>query len=136
MKSSPATSSSRGAKRIDARSAFTLAEVLAALTFMAVVIPVTIEGVHVANRAGVVAQRKTVATRIAERVLNESLVGSQTQSAGRNGTVPEAGVDYRWTVRQTIWPEDAMRLVTAEVLFNVQGQELDVRVSTLVGNER
>ena len=133
MKLSPATSSSRGAKR---HGAFTLAEVLAALTFMAVVIPVAIEGVHVANRAGVVAQRKSVATRIAERVLNESLVGSQTQSAGRNGTVQESGIDYRWTVRQTIWPEDAMRLVTAEVLYNVQGQEHDVRVSTLVGNER
>jgi len=133
MKLSPATSSSRGVKRL---GAFTLAEVLAALTFMAVVIPVAIEGVHVANRAGVVAQRKTVATRIAERVLNESLVGSQTQSAGRNGTVQESGIDYRGTVRQTIWPEDAMRVVTAEVLFNVQGRELDVRLSTLVGNER
>lgn len=133
MKLQPATSNSRGARR---PAAFTLAEVLAALTFMAVVIPVAIEGLRVANRAGVVAQRKTVAARIAERVLNESLVGSQTQSAGRNGTVQESGIDYRWTVRQTIWPEDAMRLVTAEVLYNVQGQEHDVRVSTLVGNER
>lgn len=133
MKLQPATSRSRGARRL---GAFTLAEVLAALTFMAVVIPVAIEGLRVANRAGVVAQRKTVAARIAERVLNESLVGSQTQSAGRNGTVQESGIDYRWTVRQTIWPEDAMRLVTAEVLYNVQGQEHDVRVSTLVGNER
>ena len=133
MKSSPATSRSRDARRF---GAFTLAEVLAALAFMAVVIPVAIEGVHVANRAGVVAQRKSVAARIAERVLNESLVGSQSQSAGRNGMVQESGIEYRWTIRHTIWPEDAMRLVTAEVLYNVQGQEHDVRVSTLVGNER
>lgn len=133
MKSSPATSRSRDARRL---GAFTLVEVLAALTFMAVVIPVAIEGVHVANRAGVVAQRKSVAARIAERVLNESLVGSQTQSAGRNGTVQESGIEYRWTIRHTIWPEDSMRLVTAEVRYNVQGQEHDVRVSTLVGNER
>ena len=133
MKSSPATSRSRDARRL---GAFTLAEVLAALAFMAVVIPVAIEGVHVANRAGVVAQRKSVAARIAERVLNESLVGSQSQSAGRSGTVQESGIEYRWTIRHTIWPEDAMRLVTAEVLYNVQGQEHDVRVSTLVGNER
>lgn len=133
MKLQPATSKSPDARRL---GAFTLAEVLAALTFMAVVIPVAIEGLQIANRAGVVAQRKSVAARIAERVLNESLVGSQSQSAGRNGTVPESGIDYRWTIRHTIWPEDSMRMVTAEVLFNVQGREHDVRVSTLVGNER
>ena len=133
MKFKPATSKSPVARRL---GAFTLAEVLAALTFMAVVIPVAIEGLQIANRAGVVAQRKSVAARVAERVLNESLVGSQSQSAGRNGVVQESGIDYRWTIRHTIWPEDSMRLVTAEVLFNVQGREHDVRVSTLVGNER
>lgn len=133
MKFKPATSKSRDARRC---AAFTLAEVLAALTFMAIVIPVAIEGLHVANRAGVVAQRKTAAARVAERVLNESLLGSQSQSMGRNGTVEEAGIEYRWTIRHTLWPEDAMRMVTAEVIFNVQGQPHDIRVSTLVGNER
>ena len=35
------------------QAAFTLVEVLAALTFMAIVVPVAIQGVRVANRAGV-----------------------------------------------------------------------------------
>src|SRR5436190_13357159 len=54
-----------------ATGAFTLAEVLAALAFMAIVIPVAVNGLRVANLAGQVGQRKAVAARIAERVLNE-----------------------------------------------------------------
>ena len=129
MKFKPATSKSRDARW---HGAFTLAEVLAALTFMAIVIPVAIEGLHIANRAGVVAQRKTIAARVAERVLNEALIGSQSQA--RNGVVQEGSMDYRWSIRQTTWPEDTMRVVTAEVVFFVQGQEHDVRLSTLVSN--
>ena len=126
--------SSHSVKRT--RAAFTLAEVLAALMFMAIVIPVAIEGLHIANRAGVVAQRKTVATRVAENALNEALVSSQSQGGARNGVVQEGAVDYRWSIRYSIWPEDSMRVVTAEVLYLVQGHEHDVRLSTLVGNER
>lgn len=133
MKFKPATSRSPATRRI---GAFTLAEVLAALTFMAIVIPVAIEGLHIANRAGVVAQRKTAAARVAERVLNEALVASQSQASARNGVVQEGPIDYRWSIRYTTWPEDTMRLVTAEVLFQVQGQEHDVRLSTLVSNSQ
>jgi len=131
MKFNPATGKLPGAKRL---RAFTLAEVLAALTFMAIVIPVALEGLHVANRAGVVAQRRTAAARVAERVLNEALVVSQSQAGARNGVVKEGPIEYRWSIRYTTWPEDRMRLMTAEVLFDVQGQEHDVRLSTLVSN--
>ena len=133
MKFKPAPSRTPVARRT---GAFTLAEVLAALTFMAIVIPVAIQGLHIANRAGVVAQRKTVAVRVAENALNEAIVSSQSQGGARNGVVQEGAVDYRWSVRYSIWPEDSMRVVTAEVLYLVQGQEHDVRLSTLVSNER
>ena len=50
--------------------AFTLAEILAALVFMAILIPVAMEGLSVASRVGVTAARKTEAALVAERVLN------------------------------------------------------------------
>ena len=59
------------------QAGFTLAEVLAALLFMAVVIPVAVDGLRVASRASVLGQRKAVAARIAESVLNEQVVASQ-----------------------------------------------------------
>jgi prepilin-type N-terminal cleavage/methylation domain-containing protein len=113
---------------------FTLAEVLAALAFMAIVIPVAVEGLRVASLAGQVGQRKAVAARIAERVLNERVVTSQTQTAAQRGVVQDGVQQYQWSLRSELWPEDAMRLVTVEVTFPVQGQTYDVRLSTLMDN--
>src|ERR1019366_4127245 len=51
-------------------SAFTLAEVLAALLFLAIVIPTAVEALHIASLAGEVAARKGAAARVADRILN------------------------------------------------------------------
>src|SRR5438132_14108719 len=111
-----------------ARAAFTLAEVLAALAFMAIVIPVAVEGLRIANLAGQVGQRKAVAARVAERVLNELVVNGQFRSAIQSGTVQEGVQPYQWSMRAETWPMDAMRLVTVQVNFPVQGRDYDVRL--------
>ena len=116
------------------RAAFTLAEVLAALAFMAIVIPVAVEGLRIANLAGQVGQRKATAARIAERVMNELYVTGQLRSATSRGVVQEGTEQYEWNLRSSVWPVDAMREVTVEVKFLVQGRDYDVRLSTLVDN--
>ena len=115
-----------------ARAAFTLAEVLAALAFMAIVIPVAVEGLRIANLAGEVGQRKAVAARIAERVLNEWTIGSRMQGTAQNGTIQEGTVQYRWSIRSAVWSEDTMNLVTVLVTYPAQGRDYDVRLNTLV----
>src|SRR5438128_5510794 len=114
------------------RPAFTLVEVLAALAFMAIVIPVTVEGLRIANLAGQVGERKVTAARIAERVLNEVIVTGQLRGAIQNGVVLEGAQQYQWSIRSEPWPADAMVLVTVQVIFPVQGRGYDVRLSTLV----
>jgi type II secretory pathway pseudopilin PulG len=114
--------------------AFTLAEVLAALAFMAIVIPVAVEGLRVANLAGQVGQRKVVAARVAERVLNEWVANSQAQGAAQTGVIQEGTQEYRWNLRVQVWNQDTMRQVTVEVLYTVQGQSYDVHVNTLMSN--
>lgn len=121
--------------RSGGRAAFTLAEVLAALAFMAIVIPVAIEGVRLASLAGQVGLRKGVATRIAEHVLNDWVVQGQSQSgpsSNLRGTLQEGAHDYTWSIRTQPWNQDTMRLATAEVLFVIQGRPYDVQISTLV----
>jgi type II secretory pathway pseudopilin PulG len=115
---------------------FTLAEVLAALAFMAIVIPVAIEGLRIANLAGQVGQGKGAALRVAERVLNEQIIGSQLGSRAANGTAQEGLREYRWQVRTESWPEDTMNLVTVQVTYKVQEQDYDVFLSTLMGSTR
>ena len=111
---------------------FTLAEVLAALVFLAIVIPVVIQGLHIASLAGEVAERKGAAIRVAERMLNESLLtGNWTQSS-QKGTVIEGARQFSWTLRNENWSENPMRLVTVEVGYTAQGKEYSVKLSTLV----
>ena len=116
-----------------ARAGFTLAEVLAALLFMAIVIPVAVQWLHVASRAGSVSVRKAVAARLAENKLNELVVTRQWEAAAQKGTIQEGLQTYSWQLQTEPWAEDgAMRLVTVHVTVPVQGQDYDVHVSTLV----
>jgi type II secretory pathway pseudopilin PulG len=111
--------------------AFTLVEVLAALLFMAIVIPVAMHGITVASRAGSLGQRKGTAMRIAERVLNEMIVTGQTTSGVGSGSVTEGDISYPWTMKSSPWTEDAMTQMTVTVSFDVQGSTYDVSASTL-----
>jgi type II secretory pathway pseudopilin PulG len=118
------------------RGGFTLAEVLAAMLFMAVVIPVALEGLSIASRAGEVAVRKGEAALVAERVLNECLVATNWNQAVQSGTVRQGIRDFRWTLRNEPWNEDftrpEMRLLSVEVIFTAQGRDCVARLSTLV----
>lgn len=117
-------------------SAFTLAEVLAALVFMAILIPVALEGLHIASRAGEVAARKSEAALVAEKVLNESIVTTNWNTTVQNGTVRQGNRDFRWTLRNDPWDKDpnqtVIRLLSAEVVFSAQGRDYSMRMSTLV----
>jgi prepilin-type N-terminal cleavage/methylation domain-containing protein len=117
------------------RSGFTLAEVLAALLLLAIVIPVALQGLRVASTAGEVGQRKMVAARIGNKVLNELKVTGQLQNTGQTGVVQDHGISYRWTVKNQGWTEDTlsqMILATLTVSFPVEGKNYDIHLSTLV----
>ena len=124
------TTSPAGAKS-RAAGGFTLAEVLAALVFMAIVIPVAVEAVRVASQAGQVGARKAVAARIAERVMNEWLATSGMQQASQTGSIDEGIHHFDWNMRTETWSKDAMSVVTVQVKYKVQGRDYDVNVSTL-----
>lgn len=123
--------STPAANRRRREAGFTLAEVLAALFFMALVIPVAVEALHIASQTGSTAQRKDEASRVAQTVLNENVL---TGNWGQNtrGTVRRNGHEYQWQLRNETWQLDAMQLVTAEVVFSAGDRHGSVRMSTLV----
>jgi type II secretory pathway pseudopilin PulG len=125
-----------GARR--ANAGFTLAEVMAALVFMAIVIPVALEGLSIATRAGEVAARKSDAALVAERVLNESLVNTNWNQSSQSGSLRQGIQDFRWTLRNDPWSGDReqtlTRLLTVEVAFAAQGKDYSVRLSTLAND--
>jgi len=114
---------------------FTLAETLAAMLFMAIVIPVAVRGVMLANRAGVVAERKRVAAELADRLLVETIVTQQWMDGSQEGDFGDELPGYRWVLEDEAWDEDTMREISVRVLFTVQGTEYDVSLSTLVAED-
>ena len=116
---------------------FTLAEVLAALLLMAIVIPVAIAALRVASLSGEVAERKAAAERIADRVLNEAVVTMPAGAFSPSGVVKENSRPFRWTLHRETWPviltsTSTVQVLTANVAFAAQGHEYDVQLSTLV----
>jgi hypothetical protein len=124
---------SRPAGRTDA--AFTLAEVLAALLFLAIVIPTAVEALHVASLAGEVAARKSEAARVADRVLNESLVTTNWTGGLQSGTVTEGILNFQWKLTSQNWPQDSMELLAVEVTYSAQGKDYTVHLSTLANSQ-
>ena len=109
---------------------------MAALVFMAILIPVALEALSVASRAGEVATRKSEAALVAERILNEQLITSNWNAAVQNGTVHQGNLDFRWARRNEPWTADpnqnTMRQLSVEVTFAARGQDYSVKMATLV----
>jgi len=99
---------------------------------MAIVIPVTVQGIRVASLAGQVSERKAVAARVADRALNELLLNSSSFSGVQSGTVKEGPTEYQWNSQIETWSVEPMSLVTVRVRYLVQGQEYDLQLSTLL----
>jgi len=131
VKGGARTRSLIGNRKSAIENGFTLAEVLAALLFLAIVIPTAVEALHVASLAGEVAARKGEAARVADRILSESLVTTNWSSGMQNGTVTEGILDFQWKLTSQNWPSDAMQLLTAEVTYSAQGKDYSVKLSTL-----
>jgi Tfp pilus assembly protein PilV len=127
---------SRANTRSRSTVGFTLAEVLAALLFMAIVIPAAMEGMHVASLAGTVAARKGEAARVAQRLLVENLVNTNSSQSAQSGTVTEGLRQFNYTMRSDPWNRDpsqnVIRQLSVEVKFTAQNRDYSVRMSTLV----
>jgi len=114
------------------------------MMFLAIVIPVAVEALHVSTLAGEVAARKGAAARIADRILNESLVTTNWTGGGQSGTVSEGGLDFKWTLATQSWPQGPaqtltpqsgppvpMQMLSVKVDFPAQGRDYSVTLNTL-----
>lgn len=109
------------------------------MVFMAIVVPVAMHGLQIASRAGAVAERKGVATRLADQILNELVVSGNWRTAGSSARLglewQDYEKDYQYRTFNEAWSEDSMmRLISVEVYYQVQSKDFQVRLSTLMCN--
>jgi type II secretory pathway pseudopilin PulG len=112
--------------------AFTFVEILAAMLFLGILMPVVIGALQVSNRAAVVSERTAVAGQLAENKLAELLLDAGWTTASGSGDFGADWPGYRWEITKADWANGTMTELQLAVLFNVQSQEHDVRLSTLV----
>ena len=113
---------------------FTLVELLVSLALMAVIVPVIYKGLQLATLAGEVSERKALAARVAERVLNDAIVTSQAQSA-TSGVEKAGPYQFRWTLKDEPWSQlgSQVALSTAGAVNNsVVNQSLIHQLSVIV----
>lgn len=111
---------------------FTLVEILAALTFLGILIPVVVAALLVGSRAATVSERSTIAMQLGENRLNEIMLGNAWAAEASRGDFGEQWPGYRWELSAAAWETSTMTELTLDVFYPVQGQEQDVRLTTLV----
>lgn len=117
-----------------ARSAFTFVEVLAAMVFMGILVPVIVSALTLSNRTSIMAERSASAVQLAENRLSELIPGKAWSSAQTKGDCGTDWPGYRWEMTKDSWQSGKMTELTMHVFYAVQGQEHEVRVSTLVSD--
>ena len=98
---------------------------------MAIVIPTAIHGTQIASRAGIAAQRKSVALRLADGLLEQLIVENSWASSSQNGSFGEGTEGYQWKISSEGWGNGDLSLVSVEVSYLVQGRTYSVTLSTL-----
>jgi prepilin-type N-terminal cleavage/methylation domain-containing protein len=133
------------------RHGFTLVEVLAALALMAAVLPVVVRGMGLASMGGEVAQRKAIAMRVAERVLNETIVTGRWNMSSQQSSEQVGNLQLKYTVRNEPWSslssavgintanglnqsfvnQNNLHVISVDVSYPVRGQTFAVHLSTI-----
>lgn len=99
---------------------------------MAILIPIVLEGISIANKAGIASSRQNTASFMGNNLMNELVLNNQWQSAGGSGDFGPEYPGYSWQLSQEAWPEDVMVVLHLDVIYPVQGQTRGLRLSTLI----
>jgi len=110
-------------------------ETLAAMLFMAIVMPVAIQGLLLASEMGSTAKMKRQAALLADQVLAEAVATESWRSGDETGDFGEDWPGFAWELTSEAWSEDTMRLVTVRVDCTVRGEPRSEQLSTLALDE-
>lgn len=114
------------------RKAFTLIEVLAALTLTAIILPVAMRGISLATATAGEAKRRMEAASLAEGKLAELLVTGDWRRAGLSGDFGEDRPGYGWEAEVADYDEPEVRQLTVSVNWTARSRKRELSLTTLV----
>ena len=115
---------------------FTIVEVLATMSLMAIVLPVLSDAVCTATRSASDARRRTEAAGLAESKLMELVAtGDWQNGAPLAGDFTADWPDYHWNASVQDWPQQSgLEQIDLHVTWRGRNGDRDIQVSTLVYN--
>jgi prepilin-type N-terminal cleavage/methylation domain-containing protein len=116
---------------LSARAGFTLAEVLASLALVGVILPTAMAGVALAMGLSNAARHGTEAATLAAGKLAELTATGEWQAGQTEGDFGDERPGYRWEMDVAGWEEAECSLVTLTVLWTERGHERSLALSTL-----
>jgi type II secretory pathway pseudopilin PulG len=116
-------------------AAFTFVEILAAMVFLGITMPIIVSALTVSNRAAISAERGSIAAQLAENKLGDLMLQNEWNNAGGSGDFGTDYPGYRYTLTKRKWESGEMTELVLEVFYKVQGTEHSARLSTLVNEE-
>lgn len=109
---------------------FTLIEVLSTLVFVAIVLPLVMQGISLATNAASLARRNLEAAALAEEKLSELVATQEWSSGSLSGDFGEDWPDYKWTA-ETVSRDTELMELTIRVTWESRGDERSVSVTTM-----
>ena len=110
-----------------------MADVLATLLLLTIVLPSIMRGISLATSAAATARQRSEATLLAQAKLAELVSTEQWQSAGTAGQFGDQWPEYQWALDVQNWSTDGnVRQVQLQVTWTARGEQHAVTLSTLV----
>lgn len=110
---------------------FTLAEVLATIAVMAIVLPVIMQAVSISTALASATRLRAQGTYLAEMKLADLLSSGQLQTAELSGDFGAEWPGFKWEAEVSDWDEPDLRQVQLYVTWFWRGQDRQVVLSTL-----
>jgi len=122
----------RRARFLRGRPAFTLVEILATLVLVAIILPVAMSGISLALNVADESRRQTEAASLAQSKVTEILACQLWSTSTMAGDFSPDHPEYRWESQVNNWQGTEVRQLDVQVLWNHQGRDRRVALSTLV----
>ena len=113
------------------REAFTIIEVLATLTLVAIVLPAVIEGISLCQATAGHAKDQTEAAWLAQSKLAELVASGDLRSSLAEDFGPD-WPEYRWEAEVNDWEDPRLTQLDVSVIWTRRGRQRSMTLTTLV----
>ena len=111
---------------------FTLVEVLATLTLLAIILPVAMEGISLSTKTAALAKQQMEAATLAATKLAELSATEAWQNRTLSGDFGQEWPQYRWSAEVQDWEGATVKQVDIHVTWTMRGTERSATLTTLI----